>query len=54
MGVYTLEYIIQEWSKGKLSEEQAIGQLLLLLQALQERVERAEGRLARLEQKAKQ
>ena len=35
MGTYPLERIIREWGTGKLSTEQAIGQVLLLIQEMQ-------------------
>jgi hypothetical protein len=35
---YTLDEIIKRWGKGKLTTEQAIGQILLLLQSLSQRV----------------
>jgi len=50
MGTYTLEHIIQEWGKSKLTEEQVIGQILLILQGIHKQLALVEGRLARLEQ----
>jgi hypothetical protein len=50
MGTYPLETIIREWSRGKLTTEQAIGQILLLVQKLQDRIQEVESRLFRLEQ----
>ena len=50
MGTYPLETIIREWSRGNLTKEQAIGQILLLVQKLQKRVREVEARLLRLEQ----
>jgi hypothetical protein len=50
MGTYSLEHIIQEWGKSKLTEEQVIGQILLLLQGIHKQLALVEGRLARLEQ----
>ncbi len=38
MGAYSLESVIQKWEQGKLTTEQAIGQLLLLVQSLSARV----------------
>lgn len=38
MSSYTLEDVIKKWEHGKLTTEQAIGQMLLLLQALSQRV----------------
>lgn len=46
MGTYSLEHIIQEWGKSKLTEEQAIGQVLLLIQAIHERLERIEAQIS--------
>ncbi len=45
MGVYPLEQIIQEWGKGRLTEEQVIGQILLLIQDLRQRLAELERRL---------
>ncbi len=42
MSSYGLEEIIRRWGHHKLTEEQAIGQILLLLKELFERVERLE------------
>ena len=53
MGTYSLEHIIQEWGKGKLTEEQVIGQVLLILQEVKEQFARVEARLLRLEQTSK-
>jgi hypothetical protein len=50
MGTYSLEHIIQEWGKSKLTEEQVIGQILLLIQGIHKQLALVEGRLARLEQ----
>jgi hypothetical protein len=38
MGTYRLEQVIQMWETEKLTAEQTIGQILLHLQALAERV----------------
>jgi|GEM_PF-6804563 hypothetical protein len=38
MGAYELNTIVKMWGQGKLTAEQAIGQLLLQTQALTERV----------------
>jgi hypothetical protein len=38
MGTYGLEGVIQAWELGKLTTEQAIGQILLLLAELNERI----------------
>ena len=51
MGTYPLETVIREWAKGSLTNEQAIGQVLLLIQQLQERIQEIEARLFRREQK---
>lgn len=53
MGTYSLEHIIQEWGKSKLTEEQVIGQLLLILQGIKQQLELIESRLVHLEQLAK-
>jgi len=47
MGTYGLEGVIQAWERGRLTTEQAIGQILLLLQELDERIHRVEHRLER-------
>ena len=51
MGTYPLETIIREWTKGNLTNEQAIGQILLLVQELQDRLKEIETRLYRREQR---
>ena len=38
MGTYGLEGVLREWQTGNLTTEQAIGQILLLLQELERRV----------------
>ncbi len=38
MGTYGLEGVIHAWEQGKLTTEQAIGQILLLLVELNERI----------------
>jgi hypothetical protein len=50
MGTYSLEHIIQEWGKSKLTEEQVIGQILLIIQGIHKQLALVEGRLAHLEQ----
>ena len=50
MGTYTLEHIIQEWGKGKLTEEQVVGQILLIIQGIQKELALVEDRLVHLEQ----
>lgn len=47
MGTYGLEGVIQAWEREQLTTEQAIGQILLLLQELEERIHRIERRLER-------
>lgn len=44
MGTYSLETLIRKWGLGELTTEQAIGQILLILQKLTRRVEALEGR----------
>ncbi len=44
MSAYPLEKVIQLWKAGKLTPEQAIGQILLLLQGLQKRLDELERR----------
>ena len=50
MGTYPIETIIHEWAKGKLTNEQAMGQVLQLIQELQDRLKEIEIRLFRWEQ----
>jgi hypothetical protein len=45
MGTYGLEGVIKAWGRGDLTIEQAIGQILLLLQELEERLCSVERRL---------
>ena len=52
MGTYSLEHIIKEWAKDKMTSEQVIGQVLLLIQEIKERIAELEARMFRLEQKA--
>ena len=47
MGTYGLEGVIQAWEREQLTTEQAIGQILLLLQELEERLRCIEQRLER-------
>ncbi len=47
MGTYGLDGVIQAWGRGDLTMEQAIGQILLLLRELEERLRDAERRLVR-------
>jgi hypothetical protein len=51
MGTYPLETIIREWERSKLTTEQVIGQVLLLIQELQKRLDELESRLPRWEQR---
>lgn len=44
MAAYSLEIALQKWEKGELSTEQAIGQTLLIVQELAERVGKLERR----------
>ena len=50
MGTYSLEHIIKEWAKDKMTSDQVIGQVLLLIQELRERIVDLEARMFRLEQ----
>jgi hypothetical protein len=43
MGTYSLEALIRKWGLSELTTEQAIGQILLILQGLIRRVEELEG-----------
>ena len=45
MGTYGLEGVIRAWEREELTTEQAIGQILLLLQEFAERIRRIEQRL---------
>lgn len=47
MGTYGLEGVIQAWEREQLTIEQAIGQILLLLRELEERLRLLERRLER-------
>ena len=47
MGTYGLEGVIRAWEREQLTTEQAIGQILLLLQKLEERIHSIERRLER-------
>ena len=44
MSTYGLKLVIQMWSVDKLTAEQAIGQMLLLLQEMDERIKELENR----------
>lgn len=45
VGTYGLESVILAWGRGDLTIEQTIGQILLLLQELEERLRSMEHRL---------
>lgn len=45
MGSYSLGAILQKWEKGELSTEQAVGQTLLVVQELSDRVGNLERRI---------
>lgn len=45
MGTYSLEGVVRAWEQERLTTEQAIGQILLLLQELEERLRSTERRL---------
>ncbi len=47
MGTYGLEGVLRAWERGQLTTEQAIGQILLLLQELEERLHSLDRRLER-------
>lgn len=53
MGTYGLEGVLQAWEREHLTSEQAIGQILLLLQELEERLRRLERRLERYVERAR-
>ncbi len=53
MGTYALEYIIQKWGKGELTEAQVIGQLLLVVQEVKKQLAEIESKLLCLERTAK-
>ena len=44
MGIYSLETLIRKWGLSELTAEQAIGQMLLILQELVRQVEALERR----------
>ena len=45
MGTYGIEGVIRAWEREKMTAEQAVGQILLLLKELEERLLRIEQRL---------
>jgi hypothetical protein len=47
MGTYGLDGVIRAWEREQLTTEQAVGQILLLLQEIEERIRRVEHRLER-------
>jgi hypothetical protein len=53
MGTYGLEGVIRAWERGDLTTEQAIGQILLLLQELDERIKSIECHLEWYRQRAR-
>ncbi len=53
MGTYPLEYLIREWGKGALTEEQVIGQVLLLIQEARKQLAEIESKLLSLERALK-
>ena len=53
MGTYGLEDVIRAWGQEQLTTEQAIGQILLLLQELEGRLRRLERRLERHGERAR-
>jgi hypothetical protein len=53
MSAYHLDELLQKWEKGELSNEQAIGQLMLQSQALSERMGTVEKRLEQSRQHQK-
>lgn len=53
MGTYPLETTIREWANGKLTTEQAIGQILQLIQQMKEEIAELEARIYRCEQARK-
>jgi hypothetical protein len=53
MNALKLEDVVKEWETEKLTTEQAIGRLLRLLQALEERLGEVEKRLVELERRAR-
>ena len=42
MGVYDLDTMLKKWEREELTTEQAVGQILLLLQSISQRVGRVE------------
>lgn len=52
MGTYGLDGVIEAWEQGKLTTEQVVGQILLLLQEFEKRIKGAEHRLERYIERA--
>ncbi len=50
MSTYGLEEVIRKWEVDKLTVEQAIGQILLLIRERDERLQELEGRVSALGQ----
>ncbi|MGD9099391.1 MAG: hypothetical protein PVF45_02845 [Anaerolineae bacterium] len=50
MSTYGLDEVIKMWGVGKLTPEQAIGQILLLIQERDERLQELEDRVSALRQ----
>lgn len=46
MGAYSLDEIMKRWRKGELTAEQAIGQILQVMQSVSQRLGVVERRLA--------
>lgn len=47
MSAYDMDSILNKWERGTITTEQAIGQILLLIQGLSQRVGNLEKHLAR-------
>jgi hypothetical protein len=47
MSAYDMDSILNKWERGTITTEQAVGQILLLIQALSQRVGHLERRLER-------
>lgn len=48
MGAYSIEAVIEAWRVGKITPEQAIGQILLIVQVIEARLIEVEKRVRRL------
>lgn len=53
MSAYNLDTVLQKWERGELTTEQAIGQILLLLRSVTERVGQLETQLETTRRQAK-